>query len=599
MDIDQSIICEAIFDEEGSLSISWIRKDTLETYNVLYRIDPGSNWIVEAQDLTDTIYTFGQQWEVPVEILIEKSLNGYATGYLFAGQKVFRPDSLERMLILIEDSLYQGISDLIDEYQEVLEKELIETDLEIIDNSVPVQEVKEIVLQANAVGNLNYILILGHVAVPYSGNNAIDGHNNHQGAWVADGFYGDINGSWTDISVDNTSASREANWNVPEDGKYDQSFFPSDVEIAVGRVDFSDLPKLEQDEIELTRRYLRRNIDYRLGEIQATKRAIVDNNFNLGEGFGQGAIKSLHAILEADSISYGKYDQCLSQDYLFTYGAGGGNYQGASGIINTNTLVEDSIQSIFTMIFGSYFGDWDVSNNLLRASLARGSTLINAWSGRPIWYFHHMAMGETIGYELLNTQNNSSYLSQFGKRMCHTSLLGDPSLKLYYEKPITDLEIDGNTIEWKEPESQDGADGYAVYYNQGGHWKVYGDAIHADTDFDLSLLPSEGLTKILVKPLTLISSNSGSYYNEGSGALIEVLLSNTDDVLPSSHVYPNPAQDFIILADSKYSTEVQIFDMTGRLVKKHSKGPRIDISSLNIGLYTLVQSNQRFLFLKE
>ena len=59
------------------------------------------------------------------------------------------------------------------------------------------------------------------------------------------------------------------------------------------------------------------------------------------------------------------------------------------------------------MFFGSYFGDWDSPNNFLRAPLATPTyTLTSAWAGRPYWMFHHMALGETIGFSTRLTQNN-------------------------------------------------------------------------------------------------------------------------------------------------------------------------------------------------
>ena len=46
------------------------------------------------------------------------------------------------------------------------------------------------------------MFLFGHVPVPYSGDIVPDGHApDHQGAWPCDGFYGDMDGLWTDCSV--------------------------------------------------------------------------------------------------------------------------------------------------------------------------------------------------------------------------------------------------------------------------------------------------------------------------------------------------------------------------------------------------------------
>jgi hypothetical protein len=66
---------------------------------------------------------------------------------------------------------------------------------------------------------------------------------------------------------------------------------------------------------------------------------------------------------------------------------------------STSDFANGPVKSVFNMLFGSYFGDWENQNNFLRASIAaEGYTLTNCWAGRPNWHFHHMALGETIGY---------------------------------------------------------------------------------------------------------------------------------------------------------------------------------------------------------
>lgn len=104
--------------------------------------------------------------------------------------------------------------------------------------------------------NVKALFIVGHVPVPYSGNQNPDGHQEHKGAWPADGYYGDVNGLWTDAAVNVTSAARTANNNVPGDGKFDQTTFPSAVELQVGRVDMYDMPAFAVGETQLMRNYL-------------------------------------------------------------------------------------------------------------------------------------------------------------------------------------------------------------------------------------------------------------------------------------------------------------------------------------------------------
>src|SRR5947208_12604142 len=76
--------------------------------------------------------------------------------------------------------------------------------------------------------NVKALFLFGHVPVPYSGDIVPDGHMpDHVGAWPCDGFYGDMDGTWTDNAVNDSSASEARTRNVPGDGKFDQSTFPA------------------------------------------------------------------------------------------------------------------------------------------------------------------------------------------------------------------------------------------------------------------------------------------------------------------------------------------------------------------------------------
>ena len=70
----------------------------------------------------------------------------------------------------------------------------------------------------------------------------------------------------------------------------------------------------------------------------------------------------------------------------------------------------------------------------LRASLANGKGLTCCWSGRPHWYFHGMALGETIGETLLYTQNRPS-LTTSSNQQVHIALMGDPTLRMHVVAP--------------------------------------------------------------------------------------------------------------------------------------------------------------------
>src|SRR5437868_10873588 len=156
------------------------------------------------------------------------------------------------------------------------------------------------------------------------------------------------------------------------------------------------------------------------------------------------------------------------------------------------------LQVVFGSFLGSYMGDWDKTDNFLRAFLGcQTYTLATFWNGKPMWFTHHMGSGQTIGYSTLINQNNVSqglYRSpNIGRGfvdgfywdpavnpndavnavltvgMTHVSLLGDPTLRLDVIKPPLDLRhtVSGGTvtIAWtaSPANTQPGCKGYHVY----------------------------------------------------------------------------------------------------------------------------------------
>ena len=80
----------------------------------------------------------------------------------------------------------------------------------------------------------------------------------------------------------------------------------------------------------------------------------------------------------------------------------------------------------------------------LRAPLANaGMPLATCWTGgSPRWYFHHMGLGETIGYSLMQSQNNTSIYDPGNNTLLggvHMVLMGDPTLRLHMVYPVSNL----------------------------------------------------------------------------------------------------------------------------------------------------------------
>ena len=454
--------------------------------------------------------------------------NSRGVGIITAGIELPVMHIRGKCLILIDSLLEDPLSSEIDRLTNDMEMDGWSTEKLVIERSLKVPEVKARIKDWYD-SDYNFsqaVLLLGHIPVPYSGNNAYDGHSNHQGAWAADAYYAELNGSWTDNSVNNTSPSREANKNIPGDGKYDNSSIPGSVELEIGRVDFYNMPAFEADEIELTRKYLDKNHAFRNAISEWPGKALVENNFaNFDEAFGQSGWRNFAPMFGGDKVKKGNYDvEMVTDSFLFSYGCGGGSYTGAGGLGNTSNLwAAKELKSVFTMVFGSYFGDWDIQNNFLRGALGSGDILANMWSGRPIWQLFHMATGKHIGYSTKFTQNaNSGYYDLgYGAHSAHIALLGDPTLRLHPIKGIPQLEVNfsegDNTLTWEA--SAHATEGYNIYRKTGHENYDLLAEFHTDLNFTDSCVASNEMITYMVKAVRLQYSGSGSYYNTSNGLI--------------------------------------------------------------------------------
>ena len=211
------------------------------------------------------------------------------------------------------------------------------------------------------------------------------------------------------------TASDTRNWNWPGDGKVDPSSLPSDLTLQVGRVDLANLTDFPQGETNLMRQYLNKDHNFRMHLVAAQRQGSVDDNFGLlsGKAPAVNGWRNFAPLFGASNIlaTTSWFGTLATNSYLWGYGCGSGTTRVAAALDKAN-FVNNDPQVVFTMFFGSYFGDWDSQNDFLRAALATTNyTLTSAWVGRPYWFFHHMALGEPIGFSTRLSQNNQSLYS--------------------------------------------------------------------------------------------------------------------------------------------------------------------------------------------
>src|SRR5581483_67767 len=484
-----------------------------------------------------------------------KSDSVYAAfGFVASGIDVQLPVMQGKVILLVDKTYATPLATEISRWISDVEAEGWSVIRHDVNRTDAVTAVKALVRQdylADSV-HVRTLFILGHVPVPYSGDIAPDGHTpgngNHQGAWPADLYYGNFYTKWTDVKVNDATAGDARNQNIPGDGKFDQdSISTPDApeELEVGRVDLYNMPSFTLSDTALLRQYLDRDHAFRTGTFQAPHRALVDDNFGVIQYEydvpSSNAWRNFGPLVTPDSVvnSPGSWFSVLdSTPYLWAYGCGGGWFQGAGGVGNTANFATQGSKAIFNMLFGSFFGDWDVTDNFLRAPLATSYGLTNCWAGRPYWYFHPLGMGQTFGYCAKFTQNvpegplyitndrkhllfASDYIWSLSMSGVHVALMGDPTLRMeYLSEPPSALSASvlANAVKltWNAPSKS--VPGYNIY--RAAHT---GDTL---IEINTSLVTGTSFTDpapmndsdiYVVRAAELTTTPSGSWWNESGG----------------------------------------------------------------------------------
>ncbi len=549
-----SITVDAIVNENTpSIQIRWNAPPNAIYYSVFRRVLGDATWENQASYLNSTILEYedtnvvvGQAYEYKVESILSGADVTRAYGYLYSGIKAPAKHSRGGILLVI-DNLFT--SSLAPELQQ-LRRDLIgdgwRVYTEYVSRSESHYNVKSKILNRYASApNLKTVFLIGHIPVPYSGTMAPDGHFDHYGAWVCDAYYGDMDeASWTDVSANVTVATDTRNHNIPGDGKFDQSLFPTEIELQVGRVDMYNLPIMEQTEEELLRNYFNKLHAFKHGETATQYQSVVEDNFGVYPA-GSNAWINFSSLVGKDNIDVQDYFSSIeAESYIWSYGSGGGTYTSAAGVVNSNMFKERYAKSIFTMLFGSYFGDWDSQNNLMRVSLATGDILTNCWAGFPNWYFHHMGLGENIGLGVTISQNNASEVDGYAPRgyypqWAFMSLLGDPSLRMHYMKPAQNVNVaidNGDAfVTWSSPSSRNTLEYHLYKSSDGGETYERLTEEPLQGTFYIDECVGSGNLSYMVRVIDIEETMTGTYYNMSQGVFADITVTEEEacpDALP-------------------------------------------------------------------
>lgn len=517
--------------------------------------------------------------------------------HIFAGIRYAAPETWGAVLILVDESVADSIAPELERLEIDLIKDGYRVRREEVTGGTPVPTVKDLIVsECQEDASITTLLLLGDITVPYSGD-VQAAHSDHFGAWPADLYYGELDGAWTDSYVNNTSAERVENHNVPGDGKFDQTLLPSDVDLQVGRVDLSDMPAFALSEVGLLRRYLDKDHAFRAGEVAVARRGLIDDNVGEASGaaFACNGWRNFCAMFGRGKTNSGNWIPTLqSDDYLWAYGCGSSSYWACGGVASTNDFASTGFYAVFTMMFGSYFGDWDIQNNVLRAPLGNaGYPLTCCWAGRPTWHFHHMALGFPIGYSTRLTQNNATlYMISPGSRRIHAALMGDPTLRMYPVKPPTGLvleEAGGHAVRltWIAPEDT-AVIGYNIYRADGlyDEFTRVNTAMVEDTTYDDAFFTTCSIA-YMVRAVKLETSKSGTYLNLSPGVIDSIDVTAGAGIAGPTAQLCHVTSPFSGTARIEFSmvrpgeVVLRIHDVTGRLVR------RMDAGRLDAGTHTM------------
>ncbi|HEX2617663.1 MAG TPA: fibronectin type III domain-containing protein, partial [Flavobacteriales bacterium] len=545
---DRSVLASCtVQSSPPRITINWSGWSNVTGYTIFRKIKGGTSWgsAVATLDLNalswvDNNVTLGVNYEYRIVRTTQNLGNGYC--YINSGIEVPLVEARGKIILLVDDRFTSSLSTELTQLKNDLEGDGWIVLRHDVSSTATVPSVKSIVVADynSDPANVKALFNVGHIPVPYAGNLAPDGHGEHFGAWSADVFYGDVNGTWTDNSVNSTGASNARNYNIPGDGKYDQSTIPTAVELAVGRVDMYDLPSFNTTtETELLRNYLNKLHSWKVKGFTADSKGLVDDNFTgMADAFAQNGYRGFAPLVGYTNVAQEDYFTTMqSQSRLWSYGCGGGWWDNANGIGTTAQFASSNLRSVFTILFGSYFGDWDCSNNFMRASLASGTTLTCFWAGYPNWVLHHMGMGETIGFAEVLTQNNGNnhYDPNNGYAgRVHIGLLGDPTLRMTMVAPpsnvqATVLNTSTANIQWSA--SSDGPLlGYHVYRWNGSAWERRTTSPVAALNFTDNTTGLNGSVRYMVRAIKLQTTPSGTYQNPSLGVFGTLNISgNTAD----------------------------------------------------------------------
>ncbi|MEI7977583.1 MAG: T9SS type A sorting domain-containing protein [Bacteroidota bacterium] len=626
----------------NGIRINWPQLNFTGRYEIYKRVSlsteewgtlPYATVAGNTNGFTDSIVKEGEAFEYTVAKVSSANVTE-SLGYIYAGNKLKEPMAFDGLILLIDSNFIIPVAAQIQQLVNNLKNEGYKVVVLYAGRKENVLNIKSRITSTYTGLNrkVKTLFIIGHVPVPYSGffsslgeapppDGHVEGSGNHTGAWPADVYYADmINTGWTDNNVTCTTGTQTRHHNLPDDGKFDQTKIPNYIDLELGRVDFFGMSSFNKSDTILTINYLNRNNNWRTGKTQVIERALIDDNFT-SLNLSSTGYNNFSTLIKSDSI-FNNRDYMVSQkngSYLWSFGCGAGSYTSCNGIGNTTNFVNDSFKNIFTMLSGSYFGDWDIANNFLKAPLAQ-SSLASFWGGIPKWFVHHMGLGMNIGYGAKITQNNTNFYFNGGfnssSNSVHIALMGDPTLKMRNIGTVNQVNAESKSnyvfLNWSSV--QGNIDGYAIYRVDTVN-NIY-SKLNTNTVTDTFFVDNQnfnnGTFTYTVKAIKLETTPSGSYYNTGGAGFVKInhstnSINNFSKNKLNLEIFPNPSNGIFnvkVYNNQSIESMVSITELSGKelmnfKIENNKTDFKIDLTNQNRGIYILNISNNEGVIVKK
>ncbi len=587
--------------------------------NVASNITPGTgHWI-------DTNVSAGEVWEYQVKrnntwsfASTNYSAVGYTLGALLTDNSLYKG----QMILLVAQDIPTNLATKYFRLKKELTNEGWFVNELIVPKATNWDSGNQVVTIKTQIQNLynaapttdkpKVLFILGHVPMPRSGSANVvapDDHSQNAGARGCDGYYADMDGVYTDTATFNPGGlTTTLAINQPNDFKWDQDYFPSNLEMAFGRVDFADITDVTTSELGLIENYLDRLSNYRN----------VNTGFDMGDksafnfGYNNSNDASYRTLLNVSKPEnvYQKTDASNHNQWV--------QNNGPFKVYMQNVLVPSitdwQTYGMNTTVYSSdqsYWGFGDVPQpsgvfSRIRALLGVDTKcLVALWTTTSIGLFHQACTGQSIGQALLHTMNHNTtnqhlekpqqqYDTEAWWNRTHFEIWGDPTISLYQVKPVNNLtltNVSGNPVLQWTPSSDTAVLGYHIYESNTelGVFQRISTSPITITNFTIpNYNPSHWY---MVKAIKVVESGCGKLLQSSIGKSIQIdvnLTSAEFQTTKSWMVYPNPVKDQLQIRSKNKLQKIRIYNNLNQLVlniQPKASDYLIDCSSWQSGLY--------------